>query len=301
MAVETWWSTKRRTIFVRLQGSFSKKTDSVAFLLTGWDSAANVDPSLQRIWRNGSVCQQVRLETLDGTVNILQINSIWLNNLYLSHAFSVTIYKSQNQFEFRIKIYKRENKRCLFLLTILRSFSLVYLVVCSRLSPTSPPGLRQFSHRQPWKVEMEHFRVTTMSPAVSPWNPRETNQKCWWEIPAVLHSMYTDRWHPGTPSATGFPPGTLCHRRSTPNRLCECRNVNDTGQACPLFHRYNSDTYVAHTWILLCRYPNRCNSTGDRFPHGGPTSPQCDSCCRCHGTILRMVGKQWKCTNQHCI
>lgn len=39
-------------------------------------------------------------------------------------------------------------------------------------------------------------------------------------VPAALRSMCRCRWHPGTPSATGFPPDTFFHHHSTPSRLC---------------------------------------------------------------------------------
>lgn len=39
--------------------------------------------------------------------------------------------------------------------------------------------------------------------------------------PAALHGRCRCRWHPGIPSATGFQPGTFCHRRNMLTHLGE--------------------------------------------------------------------------------
>lgn len=47
-------------------------------------------------------------------------------------------------------------------------------------------------------------------------------------------------------------------------------------------------TYGVHIWILLCRCPDRCSSSFDRFQHGDPTFRQCGSYYRCRDTTLKM-------------
>lgn len=114
-------------------------------------------------------------------------------------------------------------------------------------------------------------------------------------IPAVLRSMCSYRWHPCNPSATGFPPGKLCHHHSTLNHLC---GHTYTWIHLPNLHAFLWESqnvslglkrpYVVHTWTLLCYFPNKCNSSSDHFHRGGPTSLQRDSCCHCRGTTLMM-------------
>lgn len=105
------------------------------------------------------------------------------------------------------------------------------------------------------------------------------------------------RSHPGTPSATGFPPGKLCHHHSTLIHLCGHTYTSKFPCNSFLLKKPSQNIslglkrpYVVHTWTLLCHFPSKCSSSSDRYLRGGPTSLQCDSCCRCHGTTL-MMGK----------
>ena len=108
-------------------------------------------------------------------------------------------------------------------LTILCRLLSPYLTGCSRLKSTSAPGLRQFSHLQPWwdKTCSSHLylHVSLKSQDNTHRTEHQNQERGWCVVPVDLQSMCRYRWRPGTPSATGCPPGTFSRHRSTWIRL----------------------------------------------------------------------------------
>lgn len=101
--------------------------------------------SFPRIVRNVCICQQFRPEALNGAVNVLEDE--WWHSYKLWHVQTVTqqitaIWK----LIFTVCIMSPDFQ---YISLTLRSVLSPYLIGCSRPTSTSPPGLLQFSHRQP--------------------------------------------------------------------------------------------------------------------------------------------------------
>lgn len=165
-----------------------------------WGSKAGAScwiPLLPRVQRD--VSQQVGSETLDWAVNILKEKGSRFKQIPVVLKIKPTEHRTQFMFG---------------QLTSLCSLSSLYRTGCSGLASISGPGLRQFSHLQPWWGGANRHACRTNVMLRAKGHSQHPT------IPAVLQSRCRCRWHPGTPSATGFPPGKLFHRRSTLSHLC---------------------------------------------------------------------------------
>lgn len=240
-----------------------------------WGSKAGAScwiPLLPRVQRD--VSQQVGSETLDWAVNILKEKGSRFKQIPVVLKIKPTEHRTQFMFG---------------QLTSLCSLSSLYRTGCSGLASVSGPGLRQFSHLQPWWGGANRHACSTNVTLRAKGHSQHPT------IPAVLQSRCRCRWHPGTPSATGFPPGKLFHRRSTLSHLCFTQET--LSFICRFEKKMRGKKmrpYVVHTWTLLCHFPNKCNSSSDHFLLGGPIFLRSCSWFRRRGTILTWSLKKKK-------